>query len=202
MQQLMFILGELSDDDVDWILETSEREEIPSGQILIERGNLVERLYLLLEGQLRVTLEGKPIALLNSGEIFGEMSFINSRLASATVETVETVNRCVVLSIPHEALRQKLHQDVRFEANFYRALAMFLAERLQLADRQLGSQQLGSQQLGGVASQDPLDPAIPPEGIQAERLESYDLAKTRYDWLLSRLRGDVENFTMESLANF
>jgi CRP-like cAMP-binding protein len=193
MQQLMFILGELSDDDVDWIIQTSQREEIPPAKVLIQKGTPLDRLYLLLEGQLRVTIEGKQIALLNSGEIFGEMSFINAELPVATVETVQTVNKCVVLSIAHDALREKLRQDVRFEANFYRALAMFLSERLRMADHQLSS-------LGYEIRQ--TSPHLPPNDAEPELLERYYLAKTRYDWLLSRLRGDVENFAIDTPANF
>ncbi len=187
MQKLLFILGELSDDDVDWIVETSERETIEPGTVLIEENQPLDKLYILLDGTAEVLVDQKPIANLYPGEIFGEMSFLDSRSPSATVRAAEN---CVVLSLLRTDLSDRLRRDINFSANFYRALAMFLSDRLRAADSRLGY---------GVSRsyEQTLDEITNPDV-----LSNYHLAKTRYDWFLSRLRGEQENFAIELPANF
>ncbi|MFZ4667175.1 MAG: cyclic nucleotide-binding domain-containing protein [Prochlorotrichaceae cyanobacterium] len=186
MQKLLFILGELSDDDVDWLIQTSAREEIKTGTKLIEEGTRLDKLYILLDGVAEVSVEQNPIATLYPGEIFGEMSFIDSRASSATVIATEN---CIVLSILRQNLTARLRQDISFAANFYRAIAMFLSDRLRIADSRLG--------YGTTHSyEQTLDEITNPE-----LLSNYHLAKTRYDWFLNRLRG-IQDFVMELPVNF
>ena len=45
---------------------------------------------------------------------------------------------CVVLAVPQRALRDKLHKDQGFAARFYRALAIFLANRMRATMNTLG----------------------------------------------------------------
>ncbi len=70
-----------------------------AGTVLIREGVPVGTLYILLEGHLRVVLEGsgRQIASLEVGEIVGEMSFIDARPPSATVHAAsEVVARCAI----------------------------------------------------------------------------------------------------------
>ena len=95
----MFIFGELSDNDVDWMMAAGTREQIPPGAVLIQEGKPVETLYIVLEGLLRVSVESEgshELARLGSGEIVGEMSFVDARPPSATVKALEN---STVLSI-------------------------------------------------------------------------------------------------------
>src|SRR6185436_6178421 len=69
----------------------------------------------------------KDIANLMCGEVAGEMSFLDSRPPSASVRALE---KCSVLAIPKSRLSQKLETDTAFAARFYRALGVFLSDRL------------------------------------------------------------------------
>lgn len=138
MQKVLFILRELDDGDVDWLIKIGQREEVPPGTILIHEGHPVDTLYILLAGALVVSisaLEGRQIARLATGEVVGEMSFIDSHPPSATVQTLE---ESVVLAISRSHLANKLSQDVGFAARFYRALAILLSHRLRGTVKQLG----------------------------------------------------------------
>ncbi|MEM8603902.1 MAG: cyclic nucleotide-binding domain-containing protein [Cyanobacteria bacterium P01_H01_bin.121] len=183
MQKLLFVLGELSDDDIDWIVETSTRECIPSGTVLIEEGSPTQKLYILLNGKLDVLVDKSKVATLGMGDIFGEMSFIDSRPPSATVVTAE---ESVTLSVPQQALKTKLRQDVGFSSNFYRAIAMFLSDRLRAADSQIGYGLTRTYEdtLAEITDKDLID--------------NYQLARARYDWLMSRLAGSADRFTIET----
>lgn len=142
MQKVLFILHELNDDDVDWLIQVGSRTELPPGTILINEGQPADTLYILLEGALVVSvsaLEGRQIARLATGEVVGEMSFIDSRPPSATVQTLE---ESVVLAIPRTQLAVKLQEDVAFASRFYRALAILLSHRLRGTVKQLSDEPL------------------------------------------------------------
>lgn len=138
MKKVLVILNELADEDVDWLTSVGCCEAIEPGSTLIHEGKPVDTLYILLEGTLVVSISaisGREIARLSGGDVVGEMSFIDARPPSATVQTLE---KCLVLSIPRLALGEKLQHDVAFAARFYRALAILLSNRLRGTVRQLG----------------------------------------------------------------
>jgi bacteriocin-type transport-associated protein len=178
MRKVLFILSELADGDVDWMIQNGTKTVVPRGTVLIEEGRPIEVLYVVLDGQLAVSLAalgGKEIARLQSGEILGELSFLDSRPPSASVTAVEP---STLLSIPRARLTRKLEGDPAFAARFYRALGVFLASRLRRSQQRLGyeSDRILDEE---VEHEDELDP---------ELLEHVALAGARFDWMLKRLR--------------
>ena len=107
MRKVLFILSELADGDVDWMIQNGTKTAFPSGSVLIREGEPIEVLYVLLDGKLEVSLAalgGKVVAVLQCGEILGELSFLDSRPPSASVTAVEDAT---VLSIPRHRLTRK-----------------------------------------------------------------------------------------------
>lgn len=140
MEKVLYILGELSDSDVDWLVKVGKKTPVQAGGTLIREGQPVDTLYILLEGALVVSIsamEGRQIARLASGEVVGEMSFIDAYPPSATVQTLED---SLVLAIPRAQLAEKLKQDEGFGSRFYRALAILLSHRLRGTVRQLSEE--------------------------------------------------------------
>lgn len=177
MKKVFFLLGELDDDDIDWMVSTGRREEVVAGTVLIQEGQPIDTLHILLEGTLSVSvsaLEGKTIARLTSGAVVGEMSFADARPPSATVQAVEN---SLVLSIPRADLVEKLQKDEGFASRFYRAIAIFLSTRLRGTVRYLGYAK------GQLLSEDNGS-----EDVSPEMMDNVPLAKARFDWLLRRLR--------------
>jgi CRP/FNR family cyclic AMP-dependent transcriptional regulator len=178
MRKVLFILSELADADVDWMIEAGTKTAVPVGTVLIEEGKPIEVLYVVLDGQLAVTLaalDGKEIARLQSGEILGELSYLDSRPPSATVTAVEP---STLLSGPRARLSAKLEEDAAFAARFYRALGVLLASRLRKSQQRLGydSDRILDDE---TEHEDELDPDL---------LEHVALAGARFDWMLKRLR--------------
>jgi len=178
-KKVLFILGELEDDDIDWIVATGKREEIPAGETLIHEGKPVDTLYILLDGLLTVSIPSmgdKVLAQLSTGDMVGEMSFVDSRPPSATVKTSEP---SLLLSLSRAVLVQRLEQDLGFAFRFYRALTILLSTRLR-----------GTVRLLGYGSDEELNHTT--EGVQPEFdphvSESVALAEVRFNWLLRRLK--------------
>ena len=69
------VLGELSDEDVEWIVCAGERREVTRRSSLIVEGELPSALLMVLEGELSVLLaSGREIRRLCVGDVTGEVS--------------------------------------------------------------------------------------------------------------------------------
>jgi bacteriocin-type transport-associated protein len=178
MRKVLFLLGQLDDSDVEWIIAHGTRQHVAAGTVLIQEGRAINSLYILLDGVLEVSgthFAGNPIRL-SSGEIVGEMSMLDSRPPSATVIAAED---SVVFALARDELAAQLQGDAEFAARFYRSLAMFLSHRLRNVYQQLGYGRDESLE-EDVQYQDELSP---------ELLDNVHLAATRFDHVLQRLLG-------------
>ncbi|UXE63787.1 MAG: cyclic nucleotide-binding domain-containing protein [Woronichinia naegeliana WA131] len=177
MKKVLYLFGELNDDDLDWIVTQGAIERIPAGSVLIREGEPSSFLYIIFEGSVIVSVNvlgsSKEVASLGSGEVLGEMSFIDGYPPSATIETLED---SVVLSLSRLALTERLHQDIGFASRFYRAIALFLSSRLRVTLTELN--------LG----QDSVSPDLE---LSPVLLEEIPLAQARFDWLLRRAQNAI-----------
>lgn len=176
MRKALLLLGTLDDQDIDWLIDAGHRREVADGTRLVQEGTTIDALYVLLDGMLSVTVEetgGREVAQLRSGEIVGEISFVDPRPPGASVTAV---GDATVLAIDRDVLVDRLDQDAAFGARFYRALAVFLADRLRGTTVRLGY----------------FDTADVPENddLDLEMLSQITKAGARFDFMLRRLRGN------------
>lgn len=154
MRKVLYIFGVLTDADIEWIARHGIRRHISSGERLIEEGGVSDSLILLLDGELQVSARGYgPIDRLGVGEVVGEISLVDSAPPSATITALGDGH---ALFLDKAELLQKLDADEGFGCRFYRALAMFLADRLR-ATRKPTARDLSD---SPALSQDELDLGI------------------------------------------
>ncbi|MCC6131512.1 MAG: cyclic nucleotide-binding domain-containing protein [Acidobacteria bacterium] len=129
LKKVLYLLGILNDQDIEWMVRNGVRKQIPLGTAIIREGQPSEALFFVLEGEFGVT-SGKAKGELShvlEGEVIGEVSFVDSRPPSATV----TAKRdSLVGAVPAGKLRQKLENDPGFASRFYKSMAVTLADRL------------------------------------------------------------------------
>ncbi|WP_293675862.1 cyclic nucleotide-binding domain-containing protein [uncultured Phenylobacterium sp.] len=131
MRKALYILGELDDRDIGWLARNGATRTLAKGEQLITAGREVRDLYFVTEGELVVsTPGGSRLSTMAIGDVVGEMSFVEKRLPSASVTAIAASQ---VLAVPREALLAVFEQDPGFAARFYRALAIFLSDRLRSA---------------------------------------------------------------------
>ena len=172
MRKVLFIFGELTDGDVVWLSKAGERVHGDPGSILIPLASRVDHLYIVLEGQLVVrSAAGQRLAQLESGEIVGEMSLVDP---APTAVSVEYVSAATLFRISHATLRKKLAADFAFASRFYRALCVFLADRMRAATQRLGYGDVLPDQQGE---------------LNENVLDSVHLAGARFDRMLKKLAG-------------
>ncbi|MFZ2957026.1 MAG: cyclic nucleotide-binding domain-containing protein [Candidatus Ozemobacteraceae bacterium] len=179
MKKVLFILGELADSDIEWLIKKGRRKTVPNGTLLVKEGKQIESLFIVLDGTFSIkvkALKNSEIAKIGAGEVVGEMSCIDSRPPSATVTAITDA---VVLDISRQELMLALKADLPFAARFYRAMAVFLSDRLRGTMNSMGygdSETLEEDK----EYEDELDSAV---------LDIVSLAGARFDTILHRLRG-------------
>jgi CRP-like cAMP-binding protein len=128
VRKVLYIFGLLTDADIETMVRMGTRRRLRGGEVVIKEGEPAASVVLLLEGEFLITSKSAvQIARLGVGEIVGEMSLVDSALPSATVTTR---GECLALFLDKAVLLRKLEEDTAFGSRFYRALAIFLADRL------------------------------------------------------------------------
>ena len=132
MKTVLFLFGELTDLDMDWLVRHGTIEHISAGSVLIEKGRATDGLYIVLEGLFEIVVGGtvkRTIAELGAGEVLGEISFMDCRPPTTTVQALTD---SVVFTLRRKCLETKLEEDAAFAARFYHAISKFLAHRLRV----------------------------------------------------------------------
>jgi CRP-like cAMP-binding protein len=114
----------------DWVLivDKAKPKSFKVGEALIEPGKLRGMVYLLVKGSARIEGEGKVrISQIGAGEVCGEMSFLENRLASAWVIAEEPVE---TYGIEWGMLHELFDLFPHLASRFYRSLAVNLSRRL------------------------------------------------------------------------
>lgn len=189
LRKVLFVFAILNDNDIDWMTTRGRREQIAAGTVLIQQGKPVEAIYIVLKGNLAITFtvqtDGKSvekeIARRASGEIVGEMSFVETGVASASIRCAES---SLLLALPQDLLWEKLERDRGFATRFYQAISIALVDRLRegLIQRGFGQQAYNKEE--SLA-----DDVEYEDEIELDVLEQTLLAGTRFKWMMNRLGG-------------
>ena len=90
------LLAELSDEDLVVLAERLHELEVPTGDYVIQQGDLSYKFYVILEGTAAVEREGEHLADLGPGDFFGEMGIVGHSRRNADVVATSPM-RMVVL---------------------------------------------------------------------------------------------------------
>ena len=98
---------------------------------LIAQGHVSDALYFMLKGTARVDRTTgdtvATVATLESGDLFGEVSFLQGETTTATVVAASDIE---VLALDKPALDHLLQDSPAFAARFFQHLAVVLSARL------------------------------------------------------------------------
>ncbi len=101
-----------------------------NGERIIEAGKIETRMYIILEGEVQISLSDKidkiNVALLKKGDFFGEISLFNKIPRSATATAVGNVKLAFIDNV--DQLRAFLVKNPVFAAKMVHTLAQRLAK--------------------------------------------------------------------------
>jgi CRP/FNR family transcriptional regulator, cyclic AMP receptor protein len=180
MRKVLYIFGILTDADIEWMALVGLRRRLKEGDVIISEGKASDFLVFLLEGELAVSTAALgQIARLGVGEVVGEMSLVDSAPPSATIVAK---GDGLALFIDKVSLKHKLESDDGFAARFYRALAIFLADRLRDARRSKAAKLMLSD-----------ESAIAEDELDIGMLDSVSAAGERFSRMLRILSANHPN---------
>jgi CRP-like cAMP-binding protein len=129
------LFAELGDDALAKVVEAGRDVEMRRGDVLFREGDDPDELFVVVSGRIAIankSIDGREsmVALMEEGDLFGEMGLFDGRGRSAEARALET---SVVTAVPYGPVRN-LYQDD--PALLWRVVAM-LAGRLRTMDAAL-----------------------------------------------------------------
>jgi serine/threonine protein kinase len=112
---------------VQEIIETADMIKVAENTVMIAEGEVDDSFYIILSGRAVVRKNNKDIAIIGTGECFGEMAYLSGHLRTATV-TADT--DCILLKISSMFL-DKAPQDLQLL--FLKRFAITLLRRLSVS---------------------------------------------------------------------
>jgi CRP/FNR family cyclic AMP-dependent transcriptional regulator len=116
-----------SKKDLKTIAANAERVTVPAGRVLAEQGQTGREAFVIVKGKARVLRNGRKIATLGPGQIFGELSLLDRAPRNATV-VADTDMELLVLG------QREFAKMVDATPAFARALLTGMARRINEAD--------------------------------------------------------------------
>ncbi len=120
------------------VLGTAPIKSFDPGQLVLDQNVQLKAIFLIEKGAVRVERreadQTVPLALLEAGEFFGEMSYIDGAPTSARIiadapTTLRVIDEATVNGL--------IEKDPGFAGRLYRSIAAILAERLRLTSMHL-----------------------------------------------------------------
>ncbi len=72
---------------LDIFNEAKDYRKYAPGETVFEEGQRGDNMYVLVEGEVEISVKGKTIDVLSAGDIFGEMALVDDAPRSATAKT-------------------------------------------------------------------------------------------------------------------
>ena len=116
------------------VAQVAVEETHPVGTVIFKHGDVGEKLYVVVEGRVRITREvqglgEEALAIVGPGDVFGEMALLDAAPRSATARVHE---RCRLLAIHRDAFEDLLfvHKELAYEVlwNVVRLMSRRLRE--------------------------------------------------------------------------
>ena len=107
-------------------------QEFPAGATIFKEGNPGDVVYVVLDGDVAVSVRNTPLATLGPGEILGEMALIDTKARSATA-VAQTGCRLAVIDEKH--FMYMVQQTPLFSLHVMGVLADRLRKTLEIHGR-------------------------------------------------------------------
>jgi CRP-like cAMP-binding protein len=148
--QRLPIFSKLSFDETVRLAAIIQRAEVAEGTVVIDQNALGDALYVVQEGEAKVTRDAdadsvhsswEEIGRLGPGDLFGEMSLVDDLLTSARVTAISPMK---LLKMPRPDFARLLASDDRLAVKVYQSFCRTLSDRLRRANEMLSAKHVQS----------------------------------------------------------
>jgi voltage-gated potassium channel len=104
------LFKELNSEKISEIASVLKSQVLPSGVTIFEKGSFSDSMYFIVEGEVAVIVEPKPVVL-TRGAFFGEIGLLEVAPRSATVVTTKKTNFLVLTMYDFHQISER-HPDI------------------------------------------------------------------------------------------
>jgi serine/threonine protein kinase len=126
----MTLFNDFTDVELWEILRIGELQKQPPQTVLMREDEMGDAFYIIIEGSVNITKNGRLINVIRSDDCFGEMAYISGKIvprsATVTASTAVTVLKIAPIQLAHLSDHCQLH--------FNQAFLRVMADRLRMAD--------------------------------------------------------------------
>ncbi len=130
LRAIQLIAG-FDDDEIAAFVEACVRRSVPADHVFFNMGVLNSSLFIICAGSVKIerlgTADDIPLATLEAGQTFGEMSFMDGSRTTAAVTATEPTD---VLEISRESVDRLLDEKPDLAVKLWRNFALDLKQRL------------------------------------------------------------------------
>ena len=101
------LFADADEDELRQVAAFADSKEVPEGEVVLQEGGFSRELLAIEDGTAEVTRDGKHVADLGPGDIFGEAGMLDDEMRSATVTAT---SRLKLISMGHFEV-QRLKKD-------------------------------------------------------------------------------------------
>ncbi len=128
----------LSDDELRWVAEQGSEKLVPAGEVNGREGEPVEHLYVILEGELRITkkVDGSEVVInvYTPGTFFAEVPLLSG---TPFLATGRALSDCRLFLLPEDAFRHMLSTSPAFS----HVILQTMAQRVQILQSVAGQRE-------------------------------------------------------------
>ncbi|MFN5922948.1 MAG: cyclic nucleotide-binding domain-containing protein [Pseudanabaena sp.] len=100
---------------------------IPAGEVIFEKGGIADYMYVIIEGEVEILIDGKFLDITSDGGIIGEMALIDSSPRSATAIAK---TECKLVPVDQKRFEFLVQQTPNFSINVMK----IMVERIRKLD--------------------------------------------------------------------
>jgi CRP/FNR family cyclic AMP-dependent transcriptional regulator len=98
----------LSHKERERVARLADTIDLPPEKHLLDEGRLPHEFFVILDGEVEVTHEGKHLATLGPGDFFGEIALIEHGRRTASVVTASPTRLAVMSPTSFDAMRHEM----------------------------------------------------------------------------------------------
>jgi CRP-like cAMP-binding protein len=114
------LFADLSKDELQQLARVTEDLEVGEGKVLCREGEPAQEFFVIIEGDVEVTRQGRRLSTLSDGDFFGEIALLEDIPRTATVTATKPL-RFFVLT--RQAFWGMVDRNPEVERKVLRALA-------------------------------------------------------------------------------